>query len=152
MLDVNWLISRVLCVPIASLTSAETGIETYLVTAPRGECSWQGDPADYPGPQELGRIREAELRCAAENLGVRKVSFLDSVDGDLDQADTRSDEQDCSALAAREAARRRHLWIGRHLWPPGSHCDPPVHHRRSRRRRRELSTGRMAAALRLQVI
>lgn len=66
---------------------AAEGIETYLVTATRGERGWQGNPADDLGLHELGRIREGELRCAAENLGVREVSFLDYVDGDLDQAD-----------------------------------------------------------------
>jgi len=35
---------------------------------------------------ELGRIREAELRAAAEVLGVREVSFLDYWDKDLDRA------------------------------------------------------------------
>jgi LmbE family N-acetylglucosaminyl deacetylase len=66
---------------------AAEGIETYLVTATRGERGWQGDPADDPGLHELGRIHEGELRCAAENLGVREVTFLDYADGDLDQAD-----------------------------------------------------------------
>jgi LmbE family N-acetylglucosaminyl deacetylase len=35
----------------------------------------------------VGRIREAELRCAAETLGLHEVSLLDYVDGDVDQAD-----------------------------------------------------------------
>lgn len=66
--------------------SAE-GIETYLVTATRGERGWFGDEKDYPGLETLGQIREAELLAAARALGLREVKFLDYVDGDLDQAD-----------------------------------------------------------------
>ena len=36
---------------------------------------------------ELGRVREAEVRSAAEILGVRHVHFLDYLDAELDQAD-----------------------------------------------------------------
>jgi LmbE family N-acetylglucosaminyl deacetylase len=35
----------------------------------------------------VGRTREAELRLAASELGVREVSFLDYQDGDLDRVD-----------------------------------------------------------------
>lgn len=66
---------------------AAQGIETYVVTATRGERGWFGDQSDYPGPEALGKIREAELLAAAKVLGVRQVSFLDYIDGDLDQAD-----------------------------------------------------------------
>lgn len=67
---------------------AAEGVETYLVTATRGQKGWFFDPADYPGADELGRIREDELRAAAGALGLREVSFLDYVDGELDQADS----------------------------------------------------------------
>lgn len=66
--------------------SAE-GVSTYLVTATRGERGWFGRPDDYPGPQQLGKIREAELGAAARVLGVSDVTLLDYLDGDLDQAD-----------------------------------------------------------------
>jgi LmbE family N-acetylglucosaminyl deacetylase len=66
---------------------AAAGVETYLVTATRGERGWSGDPADHPGLAALGRRREAELRAAAAVLGLRRVDFLDYVDGDLDRAD-----------------------------------------------------------------
>lgn len=65
---------------------AAEGIETYLLAATRGERGWFGDPAEYPGPKALGRLREAELRAAAARLGLREVAFLDYQDGDLDQA------------------------------------------------------------------
>jgi LmbE family N-acetylglucosaminyl deacetylase len=66
---------------------AAEGTETYLVTATRGERGWWGEKKDYPGLEALGRIREAELRCAAQALGVWKVNLLRYIDGDLDQAD-----------------------------------------------------------------
>ncbi|MGH2545212.1 MAG: PIG-L deacetylase family protein [Ardenticatenaceae bacterium] len=65
---------------------AAEGVETYVITATRGERGWSGEPQAYPGPDELGRIREAELRAAAAILGVRHVEFLDYIDGELDQA------------------------------------------------------------------
>jgi LmbE family N-acetylglucosaminyl deacetylase len=66
---------------------AAEGVETYLVTATRGERGWFGDPDDNPGLDELGRLRTAELHAAAATLGLNEVSFLDYIDGDLDQAD-----------------------------------------------------------------
>ncbi|HEV7127756.1 MAG TPA: PIG-L family deacetylase [Ktedonobacterales bacterium] len=65
---------------------AAEGVETYLVTATRGERGWTGDPRECPGLAALGAIREAELRAAATVLGVRSVALLDYVDGDLNQA------------------------------------------------------------------
>ena len=64
---------------------AAEGVETYLVTATRGERGWFGNEAENPGLEELGRIREAELLDAAKVLGLQEVVFLDYIDGDLDQ-------------------------------------------------------------------
>jgi LmbE family N-acetylglucosaminyl deacetylase len=66
---------------------AAEGIETYLVTATRGQHGWSANPEAYPGPEALGRWREKELRAAGEVLGLRRIDFLDYVDGELDQAD-----------------------------------------------------------------
>jgi LmbE family N-acetylglucosaminyl deacetylase len=65
---------------------ASEGIETFLLTATRGEKGWFGDEKEYPGVEALGKIRESELRCAGDALGIREVHFLDYTDGDLDQA------------------------------------------------------------------
>jgi len=65
---------------------ASEGVETYLVTATRGERGWFGDEKDNPGLEALGKIREAELLCASETLGIREVCFMDYIDGDLDHA------------------------------------------------------------------
>ena len=66
---------------------AAEGVATYLVTATRGERGRFGDSKESPGPAIVGRTREAELRAAATELGVREVSFLDYEDGTLDQAE-----------------------------------------------------------------
>ncbi|MCB0209333.1 MAG: PIG-L family deacetylase [Anaerolineae bacterium] len=66
---------------------AAEGVETYLITATRGQHGWFGDAADYPGPTALGRIREAELRAAAHVLGLHDVTLFDYMDGELDQAE-----------------------------------------------------------------
>ena len=65
------------------------GVETYLVTATRGEQGWFGLPEENPGPTELGKIREGELKEAANVLGLREVNLLDYHDGELDKADQR---------------------------------------------------------------
>jgi LmbE family N-acetylglucosaminyl deacetylase len=65
---------------------AVEGVETYLVCATRGERGWFDAEGPDPGLEGVARIREAELRCAAENLGIHEVSFLDYIDGDVDQA------------------------------------------------------------------
>jgi LmbE family N-acetylglucosaminyl deacetylase len=66
---------------------AAEGIATYLVTATRGERGRFGDSTESPGPDIVGRAREAELLAAAKELGLREVSFLDYPDGALDAVD-----------------------------------------------------------------
>jgi LmbE family N-acetylglucosaminyl deacetylase len=66
---------------------AAEGIETYLVTATRGERGRFGEAVERPGPEVVGAVREAELRAAARVLGVREVELLGYMDGDLDRAD-----------------------------------------------------------------
>jgi LmbE family N-acetylglucosaminyl deacetylase len=71
--------------PTLARYSAE-GIETYLLCGTRGERGWFDSEGPNPGLEGVARIREAELRCASENLGIREVSLLDYIDGDVDQA------------------------------------------------------------------
>lgn len=66
---------------------AAEGVETYLVTATRGERGRYFTNENRPDDREVGRVREAELRAAAEALGVREVTLLDYVDRELDGAD-----------------------------------------------------------------
>ena len=48
---------------------AAEGVETYLVTATRGERGRFGALGKSGDPEEVGRVREAELREAAAVLG-----------------------------------------------------------------------------------
>jgi LmbE family N-acetylglucosaminyl deacetylase len=66
---------------------AADGVSTFLVTATRGERGRFGDAEQRPGPDIVGRVREAELLAAARELGVKDVRFLDYPDGALDQVD-----------------------------------------------------------------
>jgi LmbE family N-acetylglucosaminyl deacetylase len=66
---------------------AEQGVETYLVTATRGERGRFFDNSARPSDEEVGQTRERELRAAAAALGVREVSLLGYWDGELDRAD-----------------------------------------------------------------
>ena len=66
---------------------ASEGIGTYVVTATRGEKGRYGDEPS-PGPAVVGPAREAELRAAARELGVREVTVLGYPDGGLAGVDT----------------------------------------------------------------
>lgn len=65
---------------------AAEGVQTFVVTATRGEKGRFGTVEPRPAPETVGKEREAELRAAAAVLGVSEVSFLDYIDGELDQA------------------------------------------------------------------
>lgn len=51
------------------------GVDVTLVCATRGEVGEISDPA-LATPDTLGKVREGELRCAAESMGVQQVIFL----------------------------------------------------------------------------
>lgn len=68
---------------------AAEGVETSLVCATRGQRGWFDSEGPDPGFEGVAKIREAELRCAAEHLGLHEVAFLDYIDGDVDQADPK---------------------------------------------------------------
>jgi LmbE family N-acetylglucosaminyl deacetylase len=67
---------------------AAEGVESYLVTATRGERGRFGSLGKVCDPAEVGRAREAELRAAAAVLGIREVSILSYPDGAVDQVET----------------------------------------------------------------
>lgn len=67
--------------------SAAEGVETYVVTATRGEAGRFFDNENRPSDEEVGRVRERELRAAAAVLGVRDVAVLGYHDKQLDTAD-----------------------------------------------------------------
>lgn len=63
------------------------GIETYLITATRGELGWFGPAEENPGPEALGKIREEELGDATKVLRIHETTLLDYRDGEVDKAD-----------------------------------------------------------------
>jgi N-acetyl-1-D-myo-inositol-2-amino-2-deoxy-alpha-D-glucopyranoside deacetylase len=54
---------------------AQKGYDVYLVCATRGEVG-EGDAAHMQGFSSIAELREGELRCAAEHLGLKGVYFL----------------------------------------------------------------------------
>jgi LmbE family N-acetylglucosaminyl deacetylase len=62
-------------------------VETYLVTATRGERGRFLSPDRKTEPTEVGCVRESELRAAAAVLGIREVFILGYPDGAVDQLD-----------------------------------------------------------------
>lgn len=67
---------------IAKLT--QKGVEVKLVTATKGEKGLVGKPP-ITTPENLGRVREEELKNVVKLLGVSKLYFLDFIDGVLDK-------------------------------------------------------------------
>jgi len=70
---------------------ATEGVQVSVVMATLGQAGRyrglkQTDP-QHPGPDELGRLRESELRAAADVLGVRDLSLLGYRDQQLDRAE-----------------------------------------------------------------
>ncbi len=69
---------------------AAQGVETFLLTATRGDAGRYGNyrlgDVGHPGRPTLGRIRERELRAAASVLGITDVALLDYPDQQVDRA------------------------------------------------------------------
>lgn len=65
---------------------AGEGVETFLITATRGERGRYGDAPVSPGLEIVGKTRTQEVLAAAKILNIKQVDFLDYIDGDLDKA------------------------------------------------------------------
>lgn len=98
---------------------ASEGVNVHLVTATLGERGWKGAKEDYPGPAAVGEHREAELRAASEALGVRELSLLGYMDGDLDQVPP---ERAAAAIAERIVAARPDVVVT--FGPDGAYGHP----------------------------
>jgi LmbE family N-acetylglucosaminyl deacetylase len=85
----------------ALLQYSISGIETGLVCATRGEVGEIADPA-LATTENLGEVREGEMRAAAEVLGVHNLWFLDYRDSGM--AGT-PENQDPRSLAQASAAQ-----------------------------------------------
>lgn len=58
------------------------GVYVEWVVATRGEAGEISDPA-LATPENLGQVREQEMRCAAQSLGMANVTFLDYRDSGM---------------------------------------------------------------------
>src|SRR5512143_2331120 len=65
-------------------------VQTYLVTATRGERGRFFSLDRKAEPAEVGRVREAELQAAAAVLGISEVVILGYPDGAVDQIDAET--------------------------------------------------------------
>lgn len=65
---------------------ASQGAEVTLVCATRGEAGEISDPA-LAAPENLAEVREQELRCAAEALGIGRLEFLGYRDSGMEGTD-----------------------------------------------------------------
>lgn len=65
---------------------AAEGVFVSLLTATRGEAGEINEPGRAT-PETLGQVREKELRCACEVLGVGELRFLDCRDGQVQSCD-----------------------------------------------------------------
>ena len=61
---------------------AQKGWDVYLVCATRGEVGTV-DPHHLEGFSSIAELREGELRCAAQHLGLKDVFFLDYHDSGM---------------------------------------------------------------------
>ncbi len=77
------------------------GVRTGLVYATRGEVGEIFDPV-LATPENLGQVREAEMRAAADVLGVQHLWFLSFRDSGM--AGTPANEDPCALINAGAAA------------------------------------------------
>ena len=99
--------------------SAADGVETYLVTATRGERGRFRDGEQRPSDDIVGATREAELRAAANELGLREVVLLGYPDGALDTVDAAVAQD---AIAGHLRRIRPHVVIT--FGPEGAYGHP----------------------------
>jgi LmbE family N-acetylglucosaminyl deacetylase len=98
---------------------AAEDVETYLITATRGERGRFGDIGERPTDDVVGATREAELRAAAKELGVREVVILGYPDGALDRIDAAV-AQDAIAAHLRRISPQVVITFG----PDGAYGHP----------------------------
>lgn len=99
--------------------SAADGVETYLVTATRGERGRFRDGEQRPSDDIVGTTREAELRAAANELGLREVVLLGYPDGALNTVDAAVAQD---AIAGHLRRIRPHVVIT--FGPEGAYGHP----------------------------
>lgn len=98
---------------------AAEGVETHLLTATRGERGRFGAEGRNADPAVVGRVREAELRAAADVLGIQEVSILGYGDGAVDTVDVATA---IPAIAAHIRRVRPHVVLT--FGPEGGYGHP----------------------------
>lgn len=94
---------------------AASGADVYLVCATRGEAGEISDPS-FATPETLGEVREDELRCAAETVGVKELIFLDYRDSGM-EGTPENDHPDAFVNAPRDEVIPSLVGIMRRLRP-----------------------------------
>jgi LmbE family N-acetylglucosaminyl deacetylase len=94
---------------------AQQGVQVHLVCATRGE-EGEMDPDCLEGYQSIAERREAELRCAADKLGLAGVHFLGYRDSGM-AGSTSNQHPDCLAAAALEEVSAKVAHSIRELCP-----------------------------------
>jgi LmbE family N-acetylglucosaminyl deacetylase len=84
---------------------ASMGYEVDLVCATRGEVGEISDPA-LATPETLGEVREQELRCAANTLGLNDVIFLGYRDSGMAGTEDNNDPRAFCRAAEEEVVER----------------------------------------------
>jgi len=84
---------------------ARRGVEVHLVCATRGEVG-EVDSHFLENFQSIGELREHELRCAAENLGLAGVHFLDYRDSGMPGSPDNEHPQALAAAPIDQVAAR----------------------------------------------
>lgn len=82
------------------------GVEVYVLCATRGEAGTVLDPSLLEGYASLAERREAELRCAAEALGLADVVFLGYRDSGMPGSPDHAHPQALVNAAEEEVAAR----------------------------------------------
>jgi N-acetyl-1-D-myo-inositol-2-amino-2-deoxy-alpha-D-glucopyranoside deacetylase len=81
------------------------GVNVNLVCATRGEVGEISDPS-LATPETLGEVREEELRCAAETMGVKELIFLGYRDSGMDGTPENEDPRAFITAPADEVVSR----------------------------------------------
>ncbi len=84
---------------------AAAGVHVALVCATRGEVGEISDPS-LATPETLGDVREQELRCAAETLGIKEVIFLGYRDSGMAGSPANNDPRAFINIPADEVVPR----------------------------------------------
>jgi LmbE family N-acetylglucosaminyl deacetylase len=84
---------------------AQQGVDVHLICATRGEVG-EVEPHFLVGYQSIGELREHELRCAADNLGLAGVHFLDYRDSGMPGSPDNEHPQALAATPLDEVTAR----------------------------------------------